>query len=85
MQGIAKRLVRAALQEAARKREIRFDDIKKIKKGIRRHFHDDISVVVVFFDHSHDSRNSRVVRRDNYDITTVPVDIFSHNADEADC
>ncbi|XP_030475652.1 probable protein phosphatase 2C 63 [Syzygium oleosum] len=83
--GIAKRLVRAALQEAARKREIRFDDIKKIKKGIRRHFHDDISVVVVFFDHSHDSRNSRVVRRDNYDSTTVPVDIFSHNADEADC
>lgn len=83
--GIAKRLVKAALREAAKKREIRFDDIKKIKKGIRRHFHDDISVVVVFLDHSHDSHHSRVMRRDTYEITTVPVDIFSHNADEADC
>ncbi|MQM03609.1 hypothetical protein Taro_036391 [Colocasia esculenta] len=43
---IAKRLVRAALNEAAKKREMRYDDIKRIEKGIRRHFHDDITVVV---------------------------------------
>lgn len=49
-QGIARKLVRAALEEAARKREMRYGDIKKIAKGVRRHFHDDISVVVVYLD-----------------------------------
>ncbi|KAL3614283.1 hypothetical protein CASFOL_042357 [Castilleja foliolosa] len=36
---IAKRLVAAAMQEAAKKREFRCKDIKKIERGIRRHFH----------------------------------------------
>ncbi|KAE8674278.1 putative protein phosphatase 2C 68 [Hibiscus syriacus] len=49
--GIAKRLIRTALNEAARKREMRYDDLKKVDKGIRRFFHDDITVVVVFIDH----------------------------------
>ncbi|GAB4833711.1 hypothetical protein Ancab_031958 [Ancistrocladus abbreviatus] len=49
--GIAKRLLEAALQVAARKREMRFEDLKKIDPGVRRHFHDDISVIVVFLDH----------------------------------
>ncbi|KAK4401731.1 putative protein phosphatase 2C 63 [Sesamum angolense] len=49
--GIAKRLVAAALQEAAKKREVRYKDIKKIERGIRRHFHDDITVVVIYLDH----------------------------------
>lgn len=49
--GIARRLVRAALHEAARKREMRYADLKKVAKGIRRFFHDDITVVVVFIDH----------------------------------
>lgn len=49
--GIARRLVRAALQEAARKREMRYVDLKKVEKGIRRFFHDDITVVVIFIDH----------------------------------
>ncbi|MQM08339.1 hypothetical protein Taro_041195 [Colocasia esculenta] len=49
--GIAKRLVRRALQEAARKREMRYADLKKVEKGIRRFFHDDMTVVVVFIDH----------------------------------
>nr|ACJ10038.1 PP2C [Hordeum vulgare subsp. vulgare] len=48
---IAKRLVKAALQEAARKRDMRFSDLKKIDRGVRRHFHDDITVVVLFIDH----------------------------------
>ncbi|KAJ6322232.1 hypothetical protein OIU77_012161 [Salix suchowensis] len=32
MQGSAKRLVKAALQEAARKREMRYSDLQKIEK-----------------------------------------------------
>ncbi|KAJ8899921.1 hypothetical protein K2173_019625 [Erythroxylum novogranatense] len=46
----AKRLVKAALMEAAKKREIRYSDLKKIGRGVRRHFHDDITVVVLFID-----------------------------------
>lgn len=49
--GIAKRLVRAALKQAARKREMRYDDLRKVEKGVRRFFHDDITVVVVYIDH----------------------------------
>lgn len=48
--GIARRLVKAALQEAAKKREVRYGDLKKIQRGVRRHFHDDITVVVMFLD-----------------------------------
>lgn len=48
--GSAKRLVKTALQEAAKKREMRYSDLKKIERGVRRHFHDDITVVVVFLD-----------------------------------
>ncbi|XP_047310679.1 probable protein phosphatase 2C 46 [Impatiens glandulifera] len=48
--GSARRLVKAALQEAAKKREMRYSDLKKIDQGVRRHFHDDITVVIVFLD-----------------------------------
>lgn len=48
--GIAKKLVKLALQEAAKKREMRYSDLKKIDRGVRRHFHDDITVVVLFVD-----------------------------------
>ncbi|XP_009590077.1 putative protein phosphatase 2C 46 [Nicotiana tabacum] len=58
--GIAKRLVKAALQEAAKKREMRYSDLKKIDRGVRRHFHDDITVVVVFLDSNVVSRASSV-------------------------
>lgn len=30
---------------------MRYGDIKKLDKGVRRYFHDDITVVVVFVDH----------------------------------
>lgn len=56
--GSAKRLVKTALQEAAKKREMRYSDLKKIDRGVRRHFHDDITVVVVFLDTSLVSRAS---------------------------
>ncbi|XP_031263442.1 probable protein phosphatase 2C 68 [Pistacia vera] len=49
--GVAKRLLKTALNIAARKREMRYDDLKKVEKGVRRFFHDDITVVVIFVDH----------------------------------
>ncbi|MBA0809621.1 hypothetical protein Gohar_025260 [Gossypium harknessii] len=48
--GIARRLVKTALKEAAQKREMRYSDLNKIDRGVRRHFHDDITVIVVFLD-----------------------------------
>jgi pyruvate dehydrogenase phosphatase len=30
---------------------MRYGDLKKLDKGVRRYFHDDITVVVVFIDH----------------------------------
>ncbi|PSS25966.1 Protein like [Actinidia chinensis var. chinensis] len=58
--GSAKRLVKAALHEAAKKREMRYSDLKKIDRGVRRHFHDDITVVVVFIDSNLVSRAGSV-------------------------
>lgn len=77
LQGIAKRLVGAALQEAAKKREMRYKDIKKIEKGVRRHFHDDITVVVIYLDHQNSSTSGRF-KRSAAGYTTAPVDIFSN-------
>lgn len=79
--GIAKRLVGAALNEAAKKREMRYKDIKKIEKGIRRHFHDDITVIVIYLDQRKGpaSGNSK---HGNLGFTTAPVDIYSYNVDE---
>ncbi|KAF9665959.1 hypothetical protein SADUNF_Sadunf16G0179300 [Salix dunnii] len=81
--GIAKRLVRAAIQEAAKKREMRYNDIKKIEKGIRRHFHDDITVIVIYLDHQKGSSNGRL-KNSAIGCTRAPVDIFSRNADQAE-
>ncbi|KAA3473976.1 putative protein phosphatase 2C 63 [Gossypium australe] len=82
--GIARRLVRAAVQEAAKKREMRYDDIKRIEKGVRRHFHDDITVIVIYLDHPLSSSNGRFKEDEFIDCTSAPVDIFSLNANEAD-
>ncbi|KAG7554370.1 PPM-type phosphatase domain superfamily [Arabidopsis suecica] len=48
--GIARRLVRRAMTIAAKKREMNYDDLKKVERGVRRFFHDDITVVVIFID-----------------------------------
>ncbi|KAI3767820.1 hypothetical protein L2E82_18247 [Cichorium intybus] len=56
--GSAKRLLKAALHEAAKKREMRYSDLKKIDRGVRRHFHDDITVVVLFLDSNFVSKAS---------------------------
>ncbi|KAK6117523.1 hypothetical protein DH2020_048743 [Rehmannia glutinosa] len=49
--GIARRLVITALEKAAMTRQIPYNEVKKLDQGIRRHVHDDITVVVVFIDH----------------------------------
>ncbi|KAI9165916.1 hypothetical protein LWI28_028449 [Acer negundo] len=82
--GIAKRLVRAALQEAAKKREMRYKDLKRIEKGARRYLHDDITVVVIYLDHPLGSSKGRFKNHRVADFTSAPVDIFSLNVDEAD-
>lgn len=81
-QGIAKRLIRAALQEAAKKREMKYENIKRIEKGVRRRFHDDITVIVVYLDTPLGSSNGRFKDPNFSDCTTTPVDISSLNADD---
>ncbi|KAJ8900111.1 hypothetical protein K2173_024227 [Erythroxylum novogranatense] len=49
--GIARRLVKLALNVAARKRNMKYDELTKVEKGNRRNYHDDITVVVIFIDH----------------------------------
>ncbi|KAI3499310.1 hypothetical protein L1887_35105 [Cichorium endivia] len=56
--GVARRLIKVALQQAAKKREMRYSDLKKIDRGVRRHFHDDITVVVLFLDSNLMSRGA---------------------------
>uniref|UniRef100_K3XVG7 protein-serine/threonine phosphatase n=1 Tax=Setaria italica TaxID=4555 RepID=K3XVG7_SETIT len=51
-EGSARRLIKAALLEASRKREMTYSHLKTIGKGVRRHFHDDITVIVLFFSHA---------------------------------
>ncbi|GER36891.1 protein phosphatase 2C family protein [Striga asiatica] len=80
--GIAKRLVAAAIEEAAKKREVRYKDIKKIEKGIRRHFHDDITVIVMYLDDHKTSVDSNG-KQSAIGSFTPPVDIYSYNVDEA--
>lgn len=77
--GIAKRLVRAAMQQAAKKREMSYSDLRKIEPGVRRYFHDDISVVVVYLDHvSVDALYPKPMhRRVSVDSVNAPLDIFS--------
>lgn len=76
MQGIAKRLVRAALNKAAKKHNISYGNLKGIPKGNRRQIHDDITVIVVYLDH-HFSGN-------NFHCTNSPVDMFSQEPNDYD-
>ncbi|CAN6313659.1 unnamed protein product [Urochloa humidicola] len=71
--GVAMRLVRAAQLEAARKKEVKYEKIRTIEKGHRRHFHDDITVVVLFLDRC----GGRSGRPEDIDGTYAPVDVFS--------
>lgn len=72
--GVAKKLVKTALQRAAKKREMRYSDLRRIEPGVRRYFHDDISVVVVFLD-SKFNRSS--IQGGCSPLMNASVDIFS--------
>lgn len=49
-EGIAKRLIQRAQENVARARDITYEDLKRVEKGKRREYHDDISVVVLYLD-----------------------------------
>lgn len=49
--GIARRLLVSALEKAGRTRQMPYNEIKKLDRGVRRHVHDDITIVVIFIDH----------------------------------
>ncbi|KAL7582257.1 hypothetical protein Lser_V15G45856 [Lactuca serriola] len=70
--GITKRLVGIAIDKATRKRDLRYNDIKKLQKGIRRRFHDDITVIVIFLDQQTEPDNGTKLGS-----TSAPIDIFS--------
>ena len=59
---------------------MRYKDILKIEKGIRRYFHDDITVIVIYLDHQTESFHSK----GTLGSITAPVDIFSFNSDDAE-
>lgn len=48
---IARELIRAAMHRAAEKHEIPYSELLRMSAGERREYHDDITVVVFFFDH----------------------------------
>ncbi|KAG8367949.1 hypothetical protein BUALT_Bualt16G0125800 [Buddleja alternifolia] len=57
--GIARRLLVSALEKAAKKTQIAYNEIKKLDHGVRRHVHDDITIVVIFIDREMlDNKNS---------------------------
>ncbi|CAI5946804.1 unnamed protein product [Closterium sp. NIES-65] len=55
---VARQLIRTALQRAAEKTEMLYNDLLRMPSGQRRDYHDDISVVVFFLDHDAMQRSS---------------------------
>lgn len=76
-QGIAKRLVKAALEAAAKKMEISYKELKSIPKGTRRHLHDDMTVIVVYLDTHYLAPMAPSFESEKYISTNTPADIFS--------
>jgi pyruvate dehydrogenase phosphatase len=50
VKGAANVLIREVLERAARKKELRYKQMRRMRPNERRYFHDDISVVILFFD-----------------------------------
>jgi hypothetical protein len=49
LQGIAKRLIRTALERVAKRIDVKYAELERLGVGQRRNLHDDITVVVLFF------------------------------------
>nr|GEW73027.1 probable protein phosphatase 2C 68 [Tanacetum cinerariifolium] len=71
-EGIARRLVKSAMIEAARKQKRKYNAVKKLAEGKRRTVHDDITVVVVFIDQKVNTVVDEVSIR-GFRASTVPV------------
>lgn len=56
---VARKLIRAAIQRAADRHEIPYQDLLRMSSGQRREYHDDMTVVVFFFDHNVQAKNHR--------------------------
>uniref|UniRef100_A0A7N0TMW3 protein-serine/threonine phosphatase n=1 Tax=Kalanchoe fedtschenkoi TaxID=63787 RepID=A0A7N0TMW3_KALFE len=81
--GVAKRLVKAALVEAARKRMMSYSRLQEVARGPRRQIHDDISVVVLYLD-QHSSSSNKVISGSRHDTSSsrsaaTPIGISSSN------
>jgi len=50
LQGIARKLIKAALKAAARRAKVEYSTLMEVPAEGRRMIHDDITVVVVFLD-----------------------------------
>ncbi|KAL8459819.1 hypothetical protein ACS0TY_030898 [Phlomoides rotata] len=55
--GIARRLVITGLEKASKTRKIPYKEVKKLEQGVRRHVHDDITVIVIFLDQEMRDKN----------------------------
>lgn len=71
--------MKITLQEAAKKREMRYSDLKKIDRGVRRHFHDDITVIVVFLDTNSVSKASSTGKAPTVSIRGGGINIPAHS------
>ncbi|GAQ77789.1 probable ammonium transporter [Klebsormidium nitens] len=58
---VARLLVRTALQRAAQKHEITFEELMQLPRGMRRDYHDDMTVVVFFFKQPKPSDSARAI------------------------
>lgn len=56
---VARKLIRAALHRAAERHEVTYQDLLRMPSGERRAHHDDMTVVVFYFDHETRLRTNR--------------------------
>jgi serine/threonine protein phosphatase PrpC len=84
--GIAKRLIRAALQVVAKKQDMSSADLHKVERGARRNIHDDITVIVIYLDNESINRQAKIPPKCNRSVhyTCAPIDIFCPGGAEID-
>lgn len=58
-----------------------YEDIKRTGKGMMRHFHVDITVIVIYLDHNHQGGDANA---GSYDCTSTPLDDSSYASDESE-
>ena len=73
------------MQEAAKKTGLRYEDLSIFEKGVRRQIHDDITVIVIYFDHP--LKFSKVRTSDSTPLLShsiAPVDVALYNTGALD-